>query len=351
VRLAVLVAGSPPLLAQHELVALERDGCLAAVFATEGGRWRPHRPGAERVLGKLRVLAPGTPAAQAAEVAARLAGSGVSAVHSLVSGASDVAARAARRLRIPYGFSVDRADGSTLRAPTVARQARRARCVIAPDPELADRLRRAGAPAQVVPRGVDLERFPATPPPRGAVLSMLAVGPLEERAGFSLLVEAAAWMLAPFRLRIVGEGPQREALAGQIAAAHLSERIELVGLALADGLPAEYAAAQVVIVPSLSGAAGTRESLPDVVLEAMASGRPVIATDVGSVRRAVVDGHTGVLVPPGDAGALTGALEFLVDQPRFRERLGREGHARVARHFALHSAGTRLRRALQAAYA
>ena len=76
-------------------------------------------------------------------------------------------------------------------------------------------------------------------------------------------------------------------------------------------------------------ATGDRDGLPNVVLEAMASGRPVVASDVGAVSSAVVDGRTGVLVPPGDAHALAGALEFLADQPDMRERLGREARARV----------------------
>jgi len=107
----------------------------------------------------------------------------------------------------------------------------------------------------------------------------------------------------------------------------------------------------IVVVPSITDATGDRDGLPNVVLEAMSSGRPVIASDVGAVSSAVVDGRTGVLVPPADAEALAGALEFLVDQPDCRERLGREARARVERDFELHTCTTRLRHFLETVYA
>ena len=96
---------------------------------------------------------------------------------------------------------------------------------------------------------------------------------------------------------------------------------------------------------------GDRDGLPNVVLEAMSSGRPVIASDVGAVSSAVVDGRTGVLVAPRDVEALAGAIEFLADQPDMRERLGREARARVEADFELHSCTARLRAFLETVYA
>jgi glycosyltransferase involved in cell wall biosynthesis len=127
--------------------------------------------------------------------------------------------------------------------------------------------------------------------------------------------------------------------------------VELAGPRTHDDLPAEYAAAHIVVVPSITDATGDRDGLPNVVLEAMSSGRPVVASDVGAVSSAVVDGRTGVLVPPGDAEALAGALEFLADQADMRERLGREARARVEADFELHSCTARLRAFLETVYA
>jgi glycosyltransferase involved in cell wall biosynthesis len=158
-------------------------------------------------------------------------------------------------------------------------------------------------------------------------------------------------MLAPFHLRIVGSGPQREALERQIAAAGLQDRVELVGARTHEELPAEYAAAHVVVVPSVADASGDRDGLPNVVLEAMSCARPVVASDIGAVSSAVIDGRTGVLVPPGERRGVAGALEFLVDRPEVRHGLGRGARARVERDYELHTCTARFRRFLETVYA
>jgi glycosyltransferase involved in cell wall biosynthesis len=354
-RLVMLMSGFPrrsETFALNELLALDRAGCLEAVFATKPGEAGPPQPGAEQLMRKVRVLAPGTPAEQAAEVVERLDGAQVDAVHGYFAHVpTEVAAKAARRLGVPYGFSVHAVDARKVSRSGLAERARDAACVIACNPDVAGDLRRAGAPVQLMPHGVDLDRFRPTPPPRAQVLTILAVGRLVEKKGFPVLLEAAAQLLAPVRVRIVGDGAQREELERRIADLGLTGRVELAGPATHDDLPAEYAAAHIVVVPSIMDASGDRDGLPNVVLEAMSCGRPVVASDVGAVSSAVVDGRTGVLVPPGDAEALAGALEFLVDQPDMRERLGREARARVEADFELNSCTARLRAFLETVYA
>ena len=338
--------------ALNELLALDRAGCLEAVFATKPGDAGPPHPGAERLMQKVRYLDPGSAAEQAQQVVEQLDGMPVDAVHGYFAHVpTEVAAKAARRLGVPYGFSVHAVDARKVAQSDLAERARAAACVIACNPDVAGDLRRAGAPVDLIPHGVDLERFRPSPPPNGEVLSLLAVGRLVPKKGFPVLIAAASRLLAPFCLRIVGDGPERDALERQIAAAGLEDRVELAGPRTHDDLPAEYATADIVVVPSVMDATGDRDGLPNVVLEAMASGRPVVASDVGAVHSAVVDGRTGVVVPPGDAAALAGALEFLVDQPEWRERLGREARARVERDFELHSCTTRLRHFLETVYA
>jgi glycosyltransferase involved in cell wall biosynthesis len=354
-RLVMLMSGFPrrsETFALNELLALDRAGCLEAVFATKPGEAGPSQPGAEELMRKVRVLAPGTPAEQAAEVVERLDGAHVDAVHGYFAHVpTEVAAKAARRLGVPYGFSVHAVDARKVSRSGLAERARAAACVIACNPDVAGDLRRAGAPVQLIPHGVDLARFTPTPPPPAQVLRILAVGRLVPKKGFPVLLEAAARLLAPVRLRIVGDGEQREELEQRIAELDLADRVELAGPATHADLPAEYAAAHIVVVPSIMDAKGDRDGLPNVVLEAMSSGRPVVASDVGAVSSAVVDGRTGVLVPPGDAEALAGALEFLVDQPDMRERLGREARAKVEADFELNSCTARLRAFLETVYA
>jgi glycosyltransferase involved in cell wall biosynthesis len=355
VKLVMLVSGFPrrsETFALNELLALDRAGCLAAVFATKPGEDGPPQPGAEELIRKVQVLAPGTPAEQAAEVVERLDGAHVDAVHGYFAHVpTEVAAKAARRLGVPYGFSVHALDARKVSRSGLAERARAAACVIACNPDVAGDLRRAGAPVQLIPHGVDLECFRPTPPPPAQVLTILAVGRLVPKKGFPVLLEAAARVLAPFRLRIVGDGAERPDLERRIAALGLTNRVELAGTATHADLPAEYAAAHIVVVPSIADAKGDRDGLPNVVLEAMSSGRPVVASDIGAVSSAVVDGRTGVLVPPGDAAALAGALEFLADQPDMRERLGREARARVEADFELNSCTARLRAFLETVYA
>jgi glycosyltransferase involved in cell wall biosynthesis len=354
-KLVMLVSGFPrrsETFALNELLALDRAGCLEAVFATKPGDPGPAHPGAERLIEKVQVLAPGSAEEQAAEVVERLGGAEVTAVHGYFAHLpTEVAAKAARRLGVPYGFSVHAVDARKVSPAGLAERARAAACVIACNPDVAGDLRRTGAPVHLIPHGVDLDRFVATPAAPAEVLTMLAVGRLVPKKGFPVMLDAAARMLAPFRLRIIGDGPERGALEAQIARLGLGDRVELAGPRTHDELPAEFAAAHIVVVPSVMDGKGDRDGLPNVVLEAMSCGRPVVASDVGAISSAVVDGHTGVLVPPGDAAALAGALEFLVDQPGTRERLGRAARTHVQNDYELHSCTARLRAFLETVYA
>jgi glycosyltransferase involved in cell wall biosynthesis len=116
-------------------------------------------------------------------------------------------------------------------------------------------------------------------------------------------------------------------------------------------LPAAYAAAHIVVVPSVIDRTGDRDGLPNVVLEAMASARPVVASDVAAISSAVQDGQTGLLVPPGDPNRLAGALRLLAGRPALMEDLGRAGRRRIETEFNLRRCTGRLVRLLRAAYA
>src|SRR5207248_3296495 len=106
-------------------------------------------------------------------------------------------------------------------------------------------------------------------------------------------------------------------------------RVTLRGPMTHSQLPAEYAVAHVVVVPSVIDHTGDSDGLPNVVLEAMASGRPVVGSDIAAIATAVQHGETGFLVPPGRPAELAGALRTLVAQPALRDRLGRNARQRV----------------------
>jgi len=172
---------------------------------------------------------------------------------------------------------------------------------------------------RIVPYGVDVDRFSPLRAdrtlrarweiPAGATM-VLAVGRLVAKKGFTHLVEAAR------------EGDLRSELEEQARAA--GKRVHFVGALDRDTVARALAAADVVVVPSVVDAAGNVDGLPNTVLEALASGRAVVASRVAGIPEVVEDGVTGLLVAPGDAEALAGALRRLARDPAERERLGRE---------------------------
>ena len=206
--------------------------------------------------------------------------------------------------------------------------------------------------AVLVPHGVDVRHFvPADGPGPGNRLRLLAVGRLVEKKGLCVLLSAVARLEMPFSLRIIGEGPERERLQRSIDSFSLNRQVELCGGRTHADLPQEYAAADIVVVPSVLDRSGDRDGLPNVVLEAMASARAVVATRIGAIPTAVEHQRTGWLVSPADPAALAGAIRTLGAHADLRARLGRAGRARVERDFALQPCTERLRRVLEEAYA
>ena len=195
----------------------------------------------------------------------------------------------------------------------------------------------------VIPNGVDLGRFrngamaapvSLTELPAGPILG--SVGRLSPKKGQATLLEAAALVLrrrpdAAFVL--AGDGPQRAELGAHAERLGLNGQLRFLGL-LEDPVPL-LARMSVFVLPS------HMEGMSNALLEAMAAGRPVVATDVGGNREVVLDGVTGLLVPPRDSGRLAAALLALLEDPARAVRMGAAGRARVHAHF---SAATMTRR-------
>ena len=157
---------------------------------------------------------------------------------------------------------------------------------------------------------------------------VVTVARLSYEKGLDTLIDAAAAVrqrLPAAGFAVVGDGPDREALQQQIATRRLDDAVRLVGFRrnVSDWL----AAADVVAVPSYS------EGMPNVVLEAMAAGRAIVATRVGGIPEAIRDGQTGRLVPPGDAGALAAAIVEAIDSPERRRAWGAAARREVEQRF------------------
>ena len=338
--------------ALNEFAALDRAGAIAAIFATKPGDGRPLHPGTEALLERVRLIPPGPPPAQAEWVAEQVRPSRPHGFHAYFAHTpAAVAERAADAIGVPYSFSAHARDIRKVFPAELQRRAARAACVIACNEDAARDLRGMRANVELVPHGVDLGRFAPTPPPRPKPLRVLAVGRLVEKKGFAVLIDAVAGLTAAFRLQIVGAGPLRAPLEDDVARRGLHDRIEFVGALTHQGLPRAFAASHVVVVPSVQDADGDRDGLPNVVLEAMASGRPVVASEIAAIPSAIKDGRTGLLVPPGDPRALRAALERLAGDPPLRTRLAAAARASVEREFDLEACAPRLLKCLEAAYA
>ena len=237
---------------------------------------------------------------------ARRAARGADVVHAhwIPSGIAAIATGKPFVLQV-WGTDVELAR----RAPWLVRPIlRRARMVIAASAFLGEQARALGArEVRVIPNGVEIPTEvgePAEPP------HVLFVGRLSEEKGILEFLEATEGMPRV----IVGDGPLRDRVP------------EAIGFVPHDRLGAYYARAAVVCVPS------RREGYGVVAREAMAYGRPVVASDVGGLKDAVVEGESGALVAPGDVSGLRAALLRVLDDPRLREAYGSAARRRIGEH-------------------
>jgi glycosyltransferase involved in cell wall biosynthesis len=182
--------------------------------------------------------------------------------------------------------------------------------------------------AVVIRTGIDATAFAVARPGEGTP-AIVAVGRLRAPKDPVSLVRALALLRGPFRATLVGSGPDEDALEDELSRAGLTGSVLLAGER--DDVPEILASSAIFVLSSRA------EALPVSVLEAMAAGLPVVATRVGGVPEVVVDGETGLLVPPGDPPALAVALQRLLDEPELRARLGTAGRARVEEQFGLDS--------------
>jgi glycosyltransferase involved in cell wall biosynthesis len=163
--------------------------------------------------------------------------------------------------------------------------------------------------------------FADVPPPRIGYVGRLAG---QKRA--DLLVEAFGRMREVAHLIIVGDGPLRSVVVAAMQRSPALARISLHGFVPHEEVPTVLASLDVLALPSMY------EEMGSVLVEAMVSGVPVVASRVGGIPEVVVDGETGVLVPPGDVDALAGALDRLVADPARRRTMCLAARRRAVRY-------------------
>ena len=186
---------------------------------------------------------------------------------------------------------------------------------------------------RVIPSGIDPSRFSSLSPAclgtkRKFVIG--CIGVLEERKGHRFLLEAAAALKqqgVELDYKIAGEGSLRQQLERDVARLGLKENVGFVGFA--EDTATFLANIDLFVMPSLF------EGLGVAALEAMAAGKPVIATRVGGLAESVLDGITGILVAPRDSVGLSNAVATLIRDPARAVEMGNQGRARVLQHFTL----------------
>lgn len=188
----------------------------------------------------------------------------------------------------------------------------------------------------VIHCGVDPTAFaPSDRDPTGP-LRIVAVGTLHEVKGQIHLIEAFRRLAergVAATCRFIGDGPDRDTLQARIDEYALTDTVTLAGRMTTDAVAAELASADVLVAPSVPTRGGKREGIPVVLMEAMSTGLPVVASRLSGIPELVTDGVNGLLVPPGDDAALADALASLAADPPLRARLGTAGRETVLRDF------------------
>ncbi|MEI6668431.1 MAG: glycosyltransferase [Acidobacteriota bacterium] len=209
--------------------------------------------------------------------------------------------------------------------------------------DLRDRAIALGAASDridTIPYGVDVEQFRPDPDARAACRRALGIGPSDvmvftagrfvRKKGFEYLIDAVgrlATRCPAIHLVIAGGGDLEDELRFRVRDRGLDGRVRFVGVLSQPDVARHLAAADIAAMPSVHDEAGNVDGLPNTVMEALASGTPLVATTAGGIPSVVADQRNGLLVPERDVPALEAAIERLATQPDVRAALGAAARA------------------------
>ena len=262
-----------------------------------------------------------------------------------------------------HGSDVFVAERHAVAGAVARRTFARAGWVTACSADLRDRALALGADAarsSVVPYGVDAAGVGRDDDARGRGRALLgvaadvplvvAVGRFVKKKGFEYLIDAVPALVArhpSVQVVIAGDGDLDADLRRRAWDAGVTDHVRFPGLLAHQSVPPALAAADVAVVPSIRDDAGNVDGLPNVLLEALASGTPVVATPAGGIGAAITDGENGLLVPERDAAGLAAAIDRLLTDRALGAALG----ARARRRVQSDHGWPGVARAFEAAYA
>ena len=184
--------------------------------------------------------------------------------------------------------------------------------------------------------GVSLTPVGGTRPPARPPFHLLALGRLVPKKGFGVLLEAGRQLQAQgvdFHLTLAGDGPERGKIRTLVQELGLTQRVSLPGAVPHREVPRLMAAAHLLVMPSLITPWGDRDGIPNVILEALLCGVPVVASAVSGIPEVIREGETGWLTAPGDPEALARAVAAALADPEAARRRAERGRDLVAREF------------------
>jgi glycosyltransferase involved in cell wall biosynthesis len=167
---------------------------------------------------------------------------------------------------------------------------------------------------------------------------ILAVGRLIAKKGFADLIRACGLVVErgkSFQCEIIGEGPLENELRGQIERLNLQNRVVLSGAKQQREVRQRLAAANVFVLPSIIDPDGGMDNLPTVIMEAMATGLPIVSTTIAGIPEMVVENETGFLLEPGDAVGFANTIEKVISNPAVAQKMGSAGYERAQRLFSI----------------
>ncbi len=300
-------------------------------------RWMmgfPHRTPGHRARAAAAVLV-------AAYFMPELARRGIRYVHSHFAGfQTEIAMSLSRLLDVPYGCTWH-AYGIYRDRNILEQKVAGAQVVLSCTRHNVEHLRRLRPSDQdrihLAYHGLDLARIPEAPPiTPEAIPTVLAIGRLVAKKGFRHLVRAADLLKQEghrFEVRFLGEGPDRRALEALVHELGLHDEVVFLGAKSNAEVFREVAASRVIAVPSVITPDGDVDGLPNVILEAMSMGRPVVGSRLSGISEVVFPGETGFLTEPGNARELATHLGDLLEDAALAQALGRNARNLIVRDF------------------